>query len=326
MDIFPYLRMDGVEFGIADLTAPWAALIESSGRHFLYVVRNGSCLFEANGEALALRSGDILAVTNDVPHALRDRASTPVPRVPRALPVERLAPASKPHGGRRAAARDDGGTRLLVGWVPYDVGSLTRLLPTVIHIPAGQSPHGERIERLLRLIEAEISGDVAESGFASVVRRISEVIVVELVRFLETELRDGNPVWSRGLADPEVALVLARLHGEPGRAWTLRQLCSLAGLSRASLEARFRRLLSVSPKRYLVKLRMERAARELELGRRSIAQIAESLGYGSVASFHRAFKRELALTPVAYRRRAARRASRAAPARRNEKPSRRGGF
>lgn len=297
MDVFPHLRMDGVDYGVADLKAPWATRVQESSLHYLYVVRSGSCWFERidTGASFAVSAGDVIGVTQNVPHSLRDGPGTPLPRDLRRLP---LVPLRSPVG---ALSEGRGRTRLFVGWVPVHVDPLVRLLPTVISVPKG-NPHGERILHFADLVEAELAGECADSGSVSVVRRLSEIMVIELVRFVSTELRDGSPIWSRGLVDPDVARAIASLQEDPGRPWTLAALARIAGLSRAAFEARFRRFAEDSPKRYVAKLRMRRAAAEIERGTRSVAQIAESLGYASVASFHRAFKRELGVTPADWRR------------------------
>lgn len=297
MDLFPHLRMDGVDYGIVDLVSPWATRVEESGYHYLYLVRSGSLWFESlgGGSPFELRAGHVVGVTNNVPHSLRDARSTRIPDDLCRLPITPLRsppPAEPPGPGR---------VRLSVGWVPYNVDPLVRLLPTVIHIP----PDREESRRILHcadLAERELTRESEDTGSHSVVRRLSEIMVIDLIRFVSAQLRDGNPVWSRGLVDPDIARAIASLHADPGRPWTLRTLSRIAGLSRAAFEARFQRFAEESPKRYVVKVRMQRAAAELERGSRSVAEIAESLGYASVASFHRAFKRELGMTPADYRR------------------------
>ncbi len=296
MNLFPYVRMEGVDFGILDLAAPWAARIAESRLHYLYVVKSGSCWFEAVGgnRPVQLSAGDIVAVTNNVAHAIGD------PPGPHWNDAGRLA--VRPlRQEPRPAPDGPGQTRLLVGWVPCHVDPLLRFLPTVVRIPAGD-PHGDRVHHLTELAEHELIHQARESGSDAVVRRLSEIMVVEFVRFLSNRPAAESLAWNRGLVDPEIASTLARLHENPGAAWTVETLRKVAGLSRAAFEERFRRFASDSPKRYLAKIRMQRAIEEIEIGMRTIAQIAEDLGYGSVAAFHRAFKREVGLTPVDYRR------------------------
>ena len=79
-------------------------------------------------------------------------------------------------------------------------------------------------------------------------------------------------------------------------------MCRAAGLSRSALDRRFRAVLGQSAKSYLFRLRMQRAAAALGEGRKSIAEIAGSVGYESEVAFHRAFRRAFGLSPGAYAR------------------------
>lgn len=70
-------------------------------------------------------------------------------------------------------------------------------------------------------------------------------------------------------------------------------------------EVYFRRLFhaafGVSPKQYILSLRLQKAKRLLSEGRFKISAVARECGYESSAHFCRAFKAELGETPGAYR-------------------------
>jgi transcriptional regulator GlxA family with amidase domain len=53
---------------------------------------------------------------------------------------------------------------------------------------------------------------------------------------------------------------------------------------------------------YLLRWRLQLAARALTSTSRGVAEIASDVGYESEASFNRAFKREFGLPPARYRR------------------------
>ena len=52
---------------------------------------------------------------------------------------------------------------------------------------------------------------------------------------------------------------------------------------------------------YLIRWRLQLAARALTSNSRGVAEIAEDVGYESEAAFNRAFKREFGLPPARYR-------------------------
>lgn len=296
VDIFPLLRMEGVDCGHLDLDPPYSLHVAGSGRHWLYVVERGGCWFETERDPrspLRLAAGDVLAVANDAPHLLRDAPTTAKARPVRGLSLSRHP--SRELGGSAA-------TSLFVATVPCDSDPLSELFPTLFHVPADGSPSSRRIAGLVRLIEDELADEADEPGSGSVIDRLGDLILVELLRVEMRRASEMNPVWVHGVADATVSRFVARLHAEPGRHWTWESMGRAAGLSRSALDRRFRAVLGQSPNRYLLALRMRLAASELAAGRKSIAEIAADVGYESEAAFHRAFRRTLGLTPGTYGR------------------------
>jgi|SRR5882724_10214949 len=297
IDVFPLLRLKNVTYGYADLEAPWAALQRGTGRHWLYVVLKGACwveVIDTSREPIRIAEGDVLAVANDAPHWLRHAeaagARTSAPLLVRA-----------PTARRRAV--EQATTVLLVGSVPCESEPLSELFPTIFHVAADGSPNSRRIAGLVRLIEEEIAEHTAEPGSSAVGDRLGDLILIELLRVETRRVNETNPVWVHGVADPLIARLLTRFHGEPGGRWNWPTMCRVASLSRSALDRRFRSALGESPKRYLFALRMRLAAAALAEGRKSIAEIAGLVGYDSEAAFHRAFHRKLGLTPGVYGRR-----------------------
>ena len=65
----------------------------------------------------------------------------------------------------------------------------------------------------------------------------------------------------------------------------------------------FKQETGASPAAYVEAARVEAARRLLETTDCPLDEVAEAAGLGSVETLHRAFKRQLATTPAAYRRR-----------------------
>ena len=293
VEIIPYLHMQGVKYAYAEMSAPWAYRLERTGHHWCYVVRRGSCWFEPlnePGEGILLRAGDVLGVVHDIPHSLRDRAETRLPDSPKALSLT----------ATRSSGDGSSATTLFVGSIPCHADPLSELYPTLFHVPADGSRESRRVAEFFRVIEDELAD--AAPGSTSVVQRLSELIIVEFLRVTMRRLSDINPVWLHGLADAQVARLVGHLHREISAHWTWESMCRAAGLSRSALDRRFRAVLGQSAKSYLFRLRMQRAAAALGEGRKSIAEIAGSVGYESEVAFHRAFRRAFGLSPGAYAR------------------------
>ncbi len=74
------------------------------------------------------------------------------------------------------------------------------------------------------------------------------------------------------------------------------------GLSRAYFSREFRSAFGVSPHRYVVEQRLERAAALLRETDRPVAEICSAVGWRSIGSFTTTFTHEYGCPPTAYRR------------------------
>ena len=74
-------------------------------------------------------------------------------------------------------------------------------------------------------------------------------------------------------------------------------------VSRApAMAQRFTDLVGQPPMQYLAHWRLQIAAQELMSERKSLAAVAEQVGYESEAAFNRAFKREFGMPPAGWRK------------------------
>lgn len=82
---------------------------------------------------------------------------------------------------------------------------------------------------------------------------------------------------------------------------TIEQIAQSAGLGVSSCLRLFHRVLDTTPVRYLVKLRLLKAAEMLERGEgRTIAELAYACGFSDASYFNRCFRREYGKTPSAF--------------------------
>ena len=90
---------------------------------------------------------------------------------------------------------------------------------------------------------------------------------------------------------------------------SLDALAARAGWSPFYFHRAFRTIVGETPKQYMLRLRLERAAARLATGSEPVLGIAADAGFASHEVFTRAFRRQFRLTPSAYRREASRGAS-----------------
>lgn len=152
---------------------------------------------------------------------------------------------------------------------------------------------------LLHLVEEATSG---RAGSEAVLAKVSEALFVDTLRRYLTGLPEQEVGWLAAARDPIIGKSLMLLHSRIAHPWTLAELAKGVGSSRSGLVERFTRYLNEPPMAYLIRWRLQLAARALCSTSRGVAEIAEQVGYESEAAFNRAFKREFGSPPARYRR------------------------
>ena len=277
-----------------ELRAPWCISVPSTDESFCYVIQEGECHLRTsdNEDSLKLGPGDVVSLVGGQPQLWRDSLETP--ERPNLKSFAAAATAKQAGRGRSAV------TRILVMSAPRNSNRFVSIYPSLVVIPASERGAHEVLDRIVALIEIEHGAQRA--GKDAALRRLAELVVIELIRFALPRLPLGHSTWLAGLADPQVAQAIAAMHRNPERNWTLHDLARRIGMSRASFVDRFTRLTGEPPNLHLRRLRLHMAAADLKKDERSIAQIAAAVGYRSESEFNRAFAQELGMTPARYRR------------------------
>jgi AraC-like DNA-binding protein len=179
-------------------------------------------------------------------------------------------------------------------------------LPRLVHLHAPAHPARDCLQSLVDYTLAEARQP--RPGGQCVVVRLSELMFVEVVRRwltqgeANTDATRTRSDWLAGLHDPLVGRALMQLHRKPAAAWTLETLAAEVGVSRSRLAESFTRFVGQPPMQYLTRWRLQLAARMLADGSAKVAAVARDVGYQSEASFSRAFKRFVGVSPVQWRR------------------------
>ena len=92
------------------------------------------------------------------------------------------------------------------------------------------------------------------------------------------------------------------IHNSYSTGITVGDVAHYVSLNRSYLSTLFQRVLEVSPQDYLAYYRMSRAKERLVQTNDTVASIASSCGYADPQVFSRAFKQQVGMTPVNYRR------------------------
>lgn len=124
-------------------------------------------------------------------------------------------------------------------------------------------------------------------------RRLSLLCLEQILLLLWDE-------WTRPAPEPVDAALADLAHTvrqDPGRRWSVAELAGRAGLSRAQFTRRFIAHTGLSPTRFLIQARIDRAHQLLTETTMSVGQVASALGYPDVAYFSRQFTRQTGHSP-----------------------------
>jgi AraC-like DNA-binding protein len=311
-EILKVVKLEGSLFFNGEFSAPWclssrrskeiAHYLSATARHVIiyhFLTEGRAYAKLADGTREDLTAGDIVIFPHGDAHFLGNGWPE--------KPVDSFNTFAKNlMEGLRLAQFGGGGetTRFVCGFLACDP-RLSEVvlagLPPILKIHIRGAPSGEWIENTIRFSV----GDATDSndGAALVHAKLSEVLFVETLRRYINSLPPDQIGWLAGARDPIAGQALALLHKRPAHSWTIAELARAAGSSRTRLAERFRHFLNQSPIAYLGQWRLELAARMLESTSNSVAQIATEVGYGSEASFNRAFKRKYSCPPAQFRRR-----------------------
>ncbi|MGW2593095.1 AraC family transcriptional regulator [Streptomyces sp. NPDC001515] len=310
---------------------PWGMRFPASEGAGFHVVLEGTAWLIPPGDAAPVRLGvgDVVFLAHGRGHALADAPDTPLEDVVPGPDGTWPTPADRPPTDADAPT-----TQLLCGAYQLNrarAHPLLTHLPDAVHLPARVGTH-PALRSAIDLLGTELR--TPQPGSDAIVPALLDTLLLYILRawWLEeshapsrpgettvavtpaagpvtpvTGPSAGRPAgqasgWAAALADPAVSTALSALHADPAHPWTVEELGTLAGLSRAAFSRRFTTLLGQPPLTYLTWWRMTTAGHLLRTDDTPLRVIAQRTGYTSEFAFAKAFKREFGVAPGRYRR------------------------
>lgn len=313
-EVLKSVRLEGAVYLNAEFTAPWCMHGKYGGasirerlpgaEHVVYFhfLTEGACqvrLLEG-GAVLDVAAGDLVLFPRDDRHLMGSDLRVAAAETDFLLAG---ADATDPEFIRIRFGGGGAPTRFVCCYLASGRTTLRPLieaLPRMLRIPIGDGHASTLVRELLRAGVRESASTAPGAG--STLAKLAELLFVEAMRRYVDGLPPGGKGWLAAVRDPQVGRVLASMHAEPGRDWTVDELARRAALSRSALAERFADLVGEPPIQYLMRWRLALAAQALRAGTEAISRIAERSGYESDAAFSRAFKREFGMPPAAWRR------------------------
>jgi AraC-like DNA-binding protein len=296
-DILRGLRLEGVEYGRWEMKEPWGIEFPAGpAARFHFVGRAGCWLKQPCGDWVELREGDALLVPRGAAHVLASVPDAPV--TPMAgYAVEEVC--KNVYCAANEGCRP--GTLLFSGRMYFNLDGLHPLLgmmPAVMRAHELEA-YEPGIPALLEAMAREVTMD--RIGAGGILARLADVLAASIIRsWVERGCGDASG-WIAAVRDPDIGRVLAAIHLEPNRDWTVEALAKMMGASRSGFAERFATIVGETPLKYVTQVRMHQARQWLARDRMKIAVVASRLGYDSEASFSRAFKRVIGAPPSRFR-------------------------
>ncbi|MBY8972765.1 AraC family transcriptional regulator [Pseudomonas sp. P867] len=189
----------------------------------------------------------------------------------------------------------------------FDFGEQARLLldglPAVAVIKSG-SDQASVLDWALRRMAHELTNP--SLGSSIVVQHLGHIMLVQVLRMYSIQEGNSAPSWLVAISDPRIGATIQAIHADPARSWTVENLAKIAGVSRSTFALRFKQKSGVPPLEYVLRWRMQLAARFLNTNNHvTVSSTAQKLGYDSDSAFSHAFKRVMGCSPREYRERAA---------------------
>ncbi|ARQ67952.1 AraC family transcriptional regulator [Streptomyces marincola] len=294
------VRARGAVFRRTIMRPPWALRMAAGTPVTLATMLRGHAwIVPERHPPVRITEGSIAVVRGDVPYTVADDpASTPSLTVtdadycPGAEGVERA-----PGPDRTCGTPAEGSAVLLSGAFERE-GELSerllRALPAVLVVPADDSPHTS-----VEMMAAEVARD--RPGQQLVLDRLLDLMLVSALRSWFDDPEADAPGWCRALEDPVVGAALRLLHDAPAHPWTVAELATRAGVSRAALARRFTALVGEPPMTYLTGWRIALAADLLRQTEHTVGTVARQVGYANAFALSVAFKRVRGTRPSDHR-------------------------
>jgi AraC-like DNA-binding protein len=285
------------------LDPPWSMRIQDDAPLTLICMTRGDAVIVTDsGEQFALRAGDVALARGTEHYVFADHPATPAHVVI--------------HPGNRCTTLrgDDLKFAMSVGvrtWGNAAAGAhrgvvcayqghsevssrLLNALPTVVvlRVDEWRTP-------LVDLLNTEAGRD--GPGQEAYLDRLLDLLLIDVLRAW-FDRADNAPTWWHAEDDPVVGRALKLIYHNPAHPWTVANLASAVGCSRALFARRFCERVGEPPIAFVTSWRLALAADMLRSTGNTIATIARDVGYGTPFALSNAFKRGYGVSPNSYRR------------------------
>ena len=219
-DILGSIRVRGTVYRRPELTAPWGLAVGARDSAGIHVLIKGKCWLEVNGQGspIPLDEGDVVIFPKDLSHTVRNDPET------QASELVKVISQAPPNSHILRFGGDGDLTVLICGglWLEEKkTNLLLSSLPPFIRVNSNQKGC-EALKAVVQSIELEIGTDLP--GTQTIINRLTETLILHMIRRYFIEARDSDAPFFRALRDSQIVTALSLIHSRPEKNWTIEAL------------------------------------------------------------------------------------------------------
>ena len=286
-DILDTLRFRGSIFFHSSLAAPWGMSLTSCSAPRFHVALEGGFYIGTSDSQVSVKPMEIVMLPAGDMHWIADQKNSKL------VPSEDAGNACEL--GQPLFQKGEITNKIMCGLVEYEDAishPITSSLPSIFHL--SNIKNEDSIWITVQQIDSEINRSGNKKN--TIIDRLTEVLFIQL---LHQYIREENHLtgFLAALREPRIVKILQLIHKHPEVHWTLDMMSENVGMSRATLQRKFKSELDISPITYLNRWRISKAYQLVKHSSQSLDRVADSIGFSDARTLRTAFKRQYGITP-----------------------------
>lgn len=272
----------------------WQVDHEQQQHAVFHIILSGKCSLTIKNQTFHLQTGDIFFLPKGLAHQLANHLEVNEKSAVNSTAICQISKNSA--YSTLSNGNENINLEMFCGAFYYSKqATLIENLPEFLHFSLINTP----IANLIELFKME--SEKKELAKNTVINALSSVLFTYILRNHLAQDTNQQGILS-GLQDKRLSGILSTMLQSPEQPWQIEALAQKANMSRANFIRVFQQKVGESPAKFLINIRLQKAAQLLRQTQQSVLVIALDVGYQSEAHFSKAFKATYGLPPSQYRK------------------------